>query len=478
MGEARGGGSTAGVYWFAGDGRWRPDVITPLVTGVKADVCVVGGGFTGLWAALALKQQEPAAEVVLVEREFCGSGASGRNGGWVEGLELMLPVFIDRFGLDAARALLEASLQSLEQMGQTIRTGAIDCDFALNGGLIVATCEAHMESWEGLVAAADSVGHEDLFTVLSSEEAVQLSGVPSARGGFRIRHAGTVQPALLACGLRRLARGAGVRVFEASPMTRLRRSAPAVVETTAGQVVADHVILASGSWLAAMPDLRRALFIIPSHAVATAPAPQLLDRLGWSHGVAFSDARATVHYGQRTSDDRLVFGRGGGRLGFAGRVIPEHFHDPGEVEEIVTDMHTLLPSTEGTAVEWHWGGPVDRAQHGYPWVGSLGRHGNIHYGVGYSGNGVGPSHLVGCILASLALGSSDDYSSSPLVGEPPTYLPMEPLRFVGARAVRMAVKRCEDREEMGIQPDWVSRQLRKGLGVSVPKGITLRRGDE
>ncbi len=465
--------ATSGVYWFAGDERWRLGDITPLITTVRADVCVVGGGFTGLWAALAVKREAPGADVVLLEREFCGSGASGRNGGWVEGLELMLPNFIERFGVEGARRVLEASLKSLEDMQRAVRDGDVDCDLDLQGGLIVATCEAHAAWWTDLLAAAVKIGREDLFTVISREEAAACSGAPKAYAGLRIRHAGSVQPALLAQGLRRLTREAGVHIFEASPMTKLRRSAPAVVETSAGRVVADRVVLAAGPWLAAIPELRRTLFIIPSHVVATAPAPELLDKLGWARGVPFSDARATVHYGQRTADGRLVFGRGGGRLGFAGRVIPEHFHDEGEVREIVEDMRALLPDTHGAGVLWQWGGPVDRAQHGYPWVGTIGKHRNVHYGVGYSGNGVGPSHLIGRILASVALGAGDEYASSPLASEPPSYLPMEPLRSMGARTVRAAVKRCEDREEQGLDPDWLSRQLRKGLGVSVPKGVRL-----
>jgi len=266
-----------------------------------------------------------------------------------------------------------------------------------------------------------------------------------------------------------------VRVYEATPMLALDRTLPAVVKTPSGAVVADRVVLAAGSWLALVPELRRTIFIIPSHVVATAPSREHLERLGWVNGRPFSDGRTAVHYGQRTGDDRVVFGRGGGRLGYGGRVIPAHFHDRHEIEEIIADMHALLPDTRDLAVEWRWGGPVDRTQHGLPWVGTLGPHANVHYGVGYSGNGVAPSNLIGRTLASVALGLRDDYASSPLVSDPPTYLPPEPFRSFGARAVRGAVERCEVMEDKGLTPDPVSRLLRRGLGVSMPKGITLRR---
>jgi len=468
-------GVTAGVYWLAGDARWRPPQdMTPLTSTVRADICIVGGGFTGLWAALTIKRLSASAEVVLVEREFCGSGAAGRNGGWVEGLELVVPAFIARFGEDAARWLLESSLRSMDDIGDAVRDGDVDCDFELGGGLIVATCKAHLSSWEEALAGAARLGREDLFRTLSAEEAQAASGTSRACGGVLISHAGSVQPALLAQGLRRLAVEAGAHVFESSPMINLERSRPAVVETTAGAVIADQVLLATGSWLAAVPELRRTLFIIPAHVVATAPSPELLDGLGWTRGRPFADTRTTVHYGQRTADDRMVFGRGGGRLGFGGRIIPQHFHDQSETDEVIADMHGLFPATREVPIEWRWGGPVDRAQHGFPWVGQIGRHGNVHYAAGYSGNGVGPSHFVGRTLASLALGLDDEYAASPLVSEPPTYLPPEPLRYVGARAVRGAVKRCEDREELGLEPGQVSGRLRKATRLSLPKGIVLR----
>jgi glycine/D-amino acid oxidase-like deaminating enzyme len=240
-------------------------------------------------------------------------------------------------------------------------------------------------------------------------------------------------------------------------------------------VVADKVILASGARLALVPELRRTIFIIPSHVVASASSADHLDRLGWVRGRPSSDGRVAVHYAQRTADDRVVFGRGGGRLGYGGRVIPAHYHDRRETERIIADMHALLPATSDLAVEWRWGGPVERTQHGLPWVGSLGEHANVHYGVGYSGNGVAPSNLIGRTLASVALGLRDEYGLSPLVSEPPTYLPPEPFRSIGARAVRSAVERCEVVEDEGRTPDPMSRLLRKGLGFSMPKGVTLPR---
>jgi len=471
------GGIQAAVYWQGGDPRWQLRDMVPLTTTERADVCIVGGGFTGLWTALAIKRLAPETDVVVVEREYCGAGASGRNGGWVNGWDDALPRLVAHFGRDAALWLLDVSQRSLDDIRDTVRDGAIDCDLAFAGGLVVALSPAQIDAVLEPAVLASELGREGLFRVLGKDEAVELSGAPAAEAGVVIAQAGRVQPALLVQGLRRLALAAGVRVYEATPMVGLERTLPAVVATPTGSVTADKVILASGVRLSALAELRRTVFIIPSHVVATASSPDALDRLGWAPGRPFSDGRTAVHCAQRTADDRVVFGRGGGRLGYGGRVIAAHYHDAREIAEIVADMRAMLPATRELAVEWRWGGPMERTQHGIPWVGTLGKFRNIHYGMGYAGNGVTSSNLIGRTLASLALGLDDDYARSPLVSAPPSYLPPEPIRSAGARVVRSAIERCEVLEDQGRRPDPVSRALRRCLNVSTPKGVTLWRRD-
>ena len=469
--------SQAAVLWLGGDPRWRPSGdCAPLTRTVRADMCIVGGGFTGLWTAFWVKRLCRDAEVVLLEREFCASGASGRNGGWIHGWDLMLPTLISRFGVDSARWLLDTSMQGVDQtISEVVREGGIECDLALNGGLIVAMSPAQLDSLREPVAAAERVGRDGIVQVLSREEAQAASGSPYAAGGIRLPHCGTVQPALLVQGLRRLVIEAGVHVFEASPMTRLERGRPPVVETPAGTVIADQVVLACGSWLAQLRELRRSMFIVPSHIVATAPAGECLDAMGWRFGQPLADSRLAVHYAQRSADDRLVFGRAGGRLGFAGRIIPAHFHDKAECESIVSDLRRLLPDAGGLPIAWHWGGPIERTQHGTPWVGSIGPHGNVHYGVGYGGSALGPAQVMGRTLASVALRLDDEYASSPLVSDPPSYLPPEPVRSAGAWMVRAAVNRCEEQADRGLTPDPLSKALSRGLSFSVPTFSRTRR---
>jgi glycine/D-amino acid oxidase-like deaminating enzyme len=471
--DERGETARAAVYWQGGDPRWQPHDLRPLTTTERADVCIVGGGFTGLWTALFIKRLAPGTDVVLVEREYCGAGASGRNGGWVNGWDDILPKLVSRFGRDAALWLVDASRRSLDDIRGTVREGGIDCDLAFEGGLTVALSPAQVDGILEAALLAREMGRDDYFRILAKDESVALSGSPRAEAGSLILQAGSVQPALLVQGLRRLVAAAGVRIYEATPMVGVQRGLPAVVRTPSGSVTADKVVLASGARLGLVPELRRTIFIIPSHVVATESSSEALDRLGWPAGRPFCDGRTAVHYAQRTADDRVVFGRGGGRLGYGGRIIPAHFYDARESASIVADMRGMLPAVRDLAIEWRWGGPLERTQHGIPWVGVLGKHRNICYGLGYSGNGVSASNLIGRTLASVVLGLADDYAQSPLVSEPPAYLPPEPIRSAGARAVRSAIERCEILEDAGKKPDPVSRALRRCLSVSMPKGPTL-----
>ena len=218
---------------------------------------------------------------MLIEREYCGAGASGRNGGWVNGWDDMLPKLVSRFGRDAALWLVDASRRSLDDIRETVREGHIDCDLSFEGGLTVALSPAQVDGILEAALLARELGRDDFFRILGKDEAIALSGSPRAEAGALILQAGSVQPALLVQGLRRLAVAAGVRVYEATPMVGMQRSLPAVVTTPSGSVTADQVVLASGARLALVPELRRTIFIIPSHVVATASSGDALDRLGW-----------------------------------------------------------------------------------------------------------------------------------------------------------------------------------------------------
>jgi glycine/D-amino acid oxidase-like deaminating enzyme len=193
--------------------------------------------------------------------------------------------------------------------------------------------------------------------------------------------------------------------------------------------------------------------------VATEPIPERLAEIGWSDGMMISDSRLLVHYYRTTEDGRVAFGKGGGVLAF-GRHVGRQFEGPSpRAAEVEAAFRRTYPSLAGVRVVSSWHGPIDRSRSGLPFFGRLGGRPDVVYGVGYSGNGVGPSFLGGRILASLALGRDDEWSGSALVGVPRHGFPPEPFRYVGGSMVRAAIARAERAEDEGREPFWLDRRL-------------------
>ncbi len=441
----------------------------PPVTGtVRADVCIVGGGYTGLWTALELKRASPDLEIVVTEAQSCGLGASGRNGGWMTSWYDELDRLVERFGLEQGLWLADESSAAIDRIETFVGEHEIDCQLRRRGSLWISTTPGQDEVIEGPLNACRELDRGAFVERLGSSEVERRTGSRISRGGVLIRDSAAVQPALLARGLRRVALRQGIRIFEGSPMLQLVRSAPAAVLTPAGRIEADQVVLATNAWAARIRELRNAIFVVGTQIVLTEPIPERLAHLDWREGLLLGDARLFVHYAQVTPDGRIAFGRGGGAIGPFGRVVPKHFIDPRTAATVAADFREWFPELRDVRLTHAWGGPVDRAPGHLPFVGSLGEHGNVHYGIGYSGNGVGPSALVGRILASRTLGLDDAYGRCALVSGPPGHLPPEPLCSAGAAIVRSVVQRTEEREQHGIAPGPVGRLSKRLVGFSIP----------
>ena len=188
--------------------------------------------------------------------------------------------------------------------------------------------------------------------------------------------------------------------------------------------------------------------------VRTEPIPDLIDeRLGWIGGESIVDARFTVHYFHVTAEGRIAFGAGGGRPGYDGRIGRSFVDDLPAGRRAAAGFRRIFPQLADVRLTDMWGGPIDVAANHLPRFGTL-AGGRVHFGFGYSGNGVAPSHLGGRILAALALGSDDPITRLPIVGGVPRRFPPEPFRYAGARILREALIRREDREEEGRRAGW------------------------
>ncbi|MDD2056955.1 FAD-dependent oxidoreductase [Pseudomonas sp. GD03860] len=424
----------------------------PLTADTRADVCIVGGGYTGLWTALMLKEQNPALDVVLIEADICGAGASGRNGGCALSWSAKFFTLERLFGLQEAVRLVQASEQSIHAIGDFCRAHGIDADYRLDGTLYTATNRAQMGATDGVIAALERQGINS-FQRLPVEQVQRLAGSAKHLEGWFSPAAATVQPGKLVRGLRRVALQKGVRIHEGTAMTGLQEGPQAVVETTRGAVRADRVVLALNAWMArAFPQFERSVAIVSSDMIITEPRPDLLRQMGLTSGISVLDSRIFVHYYHNTSDGRLMLGKGGNTFAYGGRMLPV-FDQPSPYEGLLRrSLGEFFPSLAQVPVAATWNGPSDRSVTGLPFFGKLGAQGNVFYGFGYSGSGVGPCHMGGQILSSLVLGLDNPWTRSPLVNGPLGYFPPEPIRYLGSLMVRNAIRRKEQAEDHGHRP--------------------------
>jgi glycine/D-amino acid oxidase-like deaminating enzyme len=333
----------------------------------------------------------------------------------------------------------------------------VDAHYRRDGWLWTATNRAQLNAWASTIEAIRLHG-EHPFVPLDAAELAARSGSAVHLAGVFEPSSATVQPALLARGLMRVARAQGVAVFEGSPMVALERSTPPVVRTPGGRVTAERVVIATNAWSARLPELRRAFVIVTSDIVITNRIPAELERIGWRDGVSISDSRLMVHYYRTTRDGRIAFGKGGGRLAYGAR-IGRSFTGRSPIEgDVAARLRATYSSLAAVPIAASWTGPIDRTMDGLPFFADLGRA-DIVCGAGYSGNGVGPSILGGRILASMALGRDDEWARCGLVRPPPPGMPIEPLRYLGGRVVRGAVARKEGAEDAGRQPAGIDRAL-------------------
>ena len=449
--------------WWLDEAGGIAEPAEPLRGDAEADVVVVGGGYTGLWTAWHLL--EAGARVALLEADLCGHGPSGRNGGFAEDVWLSLPALRARLGDAGALAVARAAEASVEAIGAWCEAEGVDAWFRPGGHMVVSTTPAHDAVGREAVAAARELAVPEKVVPVSPEELRERCASPRFRRGVLMPGA-TVQPARLALGLRRRVLERGALVFE---HTRVRAVRGTVVETDGGRVRAGHVVLAAGGALAAFAPLRSRLTVASSHIVLTEPVPDVVEALGWTGGEAITDGRRLLHYFRTTDDGRIAFGWAGGRLAMGARLGGRVEVDRAVAAQAQADLVALFPALAGRAVTHAWGGPIDVSPSRLAQIGSL-PGGRVHFAFGYTGNGVGPSHLAGSLLARLATGRPADL---PLVGAPAGgVIPPEPLRWIGGTAVLAALKRKEAAEERGGRAGPVTRAI---ADVPARLGMTLGR---
>jgi glycine/D-amino acid oxidase-like deaminating enzyme len=449
-------------YWLKEAGGAQPSA--PASGDIDADVVIVGGGYAGMWTAWQLHDR---ARVVVLEADVCGHGPSGRNGGFCETLWSNLPSLRERFGDERALAAARASSESVNAIGAWCEAEGVDAWFKQHGFLMVSTDAAQDDVIDRTVAAGDG---EHVLALDEAATRVRCAS-PRFRRSLFVPDDATVHPARLALGLRRRLIEEGVPVYERSRVRALRVNGPreVVAETAGARVRAAAAVLAVNAATRGVRPLRSRLSVTSSHIVLTEPVPDVLEQIGWTGGESITDGRLFVHYFRTTNDGRILFGWGGGRLACGARLHGRVEVDPavaGIVHEHLVDM---FPALGGRSITHAWGGPIDVSPSHLPQIGTL-DEGPVHYAFGFTGNGVGPSHLAGRVLAALALGEGD--RTLALVDPAPAVVPPEPLAWVGGMVVRGAILRAERAYADGGRPDPLTRAvtaLPRALGIHVSR---------
>ncbi|MFM7063018.1 MAG: NAD(P)/FAD-dependent oxidoreductase [Actinomycetes bacterium] len=424
------------------------DDLTPrpaLAGRVEADVVVVGGGMTGLWTSLYLREAAPDCRVVVLEAEVCGFGASGRNGGWCSALfPASLPALESMAGRDAAVAQWRAMASTVDQVLAELDRLHIDAHAAKGGTLTVATNRSHLGRLrhELEVHRAYGFGSEDLEWLEPSAMRRRI-GTADCFGGLFTPHCAAVHPARLVRGLARAAEAAGAVLHERSRVVEL---GPGTVRTDGGTVVADTVLRCTEGYTPSLDGHRRDVLPLYSLMVATEPLDDdVWAQVGLAGRETFSDGRHLLVYGQRTADGRLAFGGRGAPYHWGSAVADRFDTDVAVHDALVATLHELFPVTRDARITHRWGGPLAVPR---DWCASvhLDRPTGVGSAGGYVGDGVSTTHLAGRTLADLVLGHDTERTRLPWVGHTSPAWEPEPLRWLGVNVGRAAAAAADRRE--------------------------------
>jgi glycine/D-amino acid oxidase-like deaminating enzyme len=461
-------------WWLDEALRADPGEPCPALAGeVTADVCVVGGGFAGLWTAYELTEGAPELGVVLVEADIVGAGGSGANGGFFSPSWTALSALCGSLGEQGGVAYAAALARMVDELDGWMERHGARIDAHHEGILYARAGEWQPGPDDETFRLLEKHGYADRLRRVGAAEARRVADSPRFIGGVITPDLTVIQPAKLARELRRVLLERGVRIFEGTPMVRVDAGRPARVQTPAGVVYAGNVILTHGAWAARERHFRRAFAVCTDFMVVTEPIPELIERIGWTSHKGVADLREMLYDLRKTDDGRIAIG--GGAMGVArgARIRGRMLTSPRLAAMAAHGLTWLFPQLEGVRFAAAWSGPMDITGEALPFFESA-PGGTVHAGLGFSGHGLTGTRLGGRILASLALGADDEWSRMAVTGPPLVSVPPEPLRWPLVRSVSVAYEASDRAYEQGRLPGPVPRAVIAGYGAYAAFGNATR----
>ena len=446
-------------FWL--DDPSRPEPAPVLAGTYTTDLAIVGGGFTGLWAAIEAKERDPGREVTLLEAGRVGGAATGRNGGFLaasltHGLDNGLARFPDEIDEIEGQAT-----ENFLGIAEAIERYGIDAEYERRDEIALARRPHQTEWFAEAVALQERFGYR--ADVLDREQAQQVVRSPVVIAGLRHRDRNAlVHPAKLAWGLRAAALGLGVHLYERSPVTGIEHTAQGLRLATAGGAVhADRAVLATNGFPPLVRTIRRAIVPVWDHVLMTEPlSPAQREAIGWHGREGLADASHRFHYFRLSADDRILWGgydatyhwRGGTDERFA---IDDEVHG-----RLAANFFTFFPQLEGIRFSHRWGGVIDTCSRFSVMFGTA-HGGRLAYAVGYTGLGVGATRFGARTALDLVDGLDTERTALGMVRHRPVPFPPEPLRWPG---IRLTIRAMDRADRTGREGLWLRFIRRLGLG--------------
>ncbi len=450
-------------YWWQSHGL--PARRPPLPGRTEADVCIVGAGYTGLWTAYYLKRADPGLRVVVLEADFAGFGASGRNGGWVTAT---LPGSRARYaragpGRTGVRELERRLRETVDEVARVCTDEGIDAGLVKGGTLSVATSAAQDARLRRQLAAERTWGDgPEIVRYLGPDELAGRLRVTGAVGALYSPHCARVQPADLVAGLAEVVTRAGVQLYEGTPVTSISAGR---ARTPGGGVRAAYVLRCTEGFTAELPGERRTLLPMNSSMITTGPLnDQAWKSIGWDGSETLSDGAHAYIYAQRTPDGRIALGGRGIPYRFGSRLDHDGAIEPSTVAQLGRILRRMFPAAAQAGIEHAWCGVLGVPRDWCATV-ALDPVTRLGWAGGYSGHGVAAANLAGRTLADLVRGVPSPLTTLPWVGHHSPRWEPEPARWAGVHGL-YALYRTADRLESARRSPRTSLLARAGDLIS------------
>ena len=443
-------------FWL--DDPLRPAPQPALTKETFTDLLVIGAGYSGLWTALLAKEENLARDVVVLEAGEVASGATGRNGGFMDAsITHGFHNGYTRWKKELP-TLLAMGLQNLKEIEETIERLGIDCDYIRTGNVDVATEPHHIAEMKKELALA--APYRTNFQFLDRDEVQAIVKSPMFIAGLKKPDSSLVNPAHLAWGLRKACLDSGVQLFENSPVTKLEEEGKFVIaHTQHGRVRASRVALATNAYPPLLKRLSSYVIPVYDYALMTEPlTPAQRESIGWHGREGVSDASRQFHYTRTTKDGRILWG-GYDAVYYWNNGFGPHLETSRAMfERLAEHFFQAFPQLQGIRFTHAWGGAIDTCSRFAPFWGTA-HHGKTAYSVGFTGLGVGATRFGAKVMLDILYNKKTERTELEFVRAKPLPFPPEPLRSIGIHLTRWSMERVDrngGRENLWLKAmDWL-----------------------